>query len=109
MKPVLHFRVFAVRHSQVGPRGEATSHCMSLPGNFGAGNVTRVIADKVPLAGKPLAYQRWLSRERHALRVVLEIYKTIAVVQLQLKQPEHCKSQKTRNLRPRVAAHGGEV
>jgi hypothetical protein len=55
------------------------------------------------------AYQRWLSRERHALRVVLEIYKTIAVVQLQLKQPEHCKSQKTGNLRPGVAAHGGEV
>ena len=27
---------------------------MSLPGNFGAGNVTRVIAAKVPLACKPL-------------------------------------------------------
>ena len=26
---------------------------MSLPGNFGAGNVTRVIADKVPLACMP--------------------------------------------------------
>jgi len=48
MKPVLHFRVFAVRHSQVGPRGEATSHCMSLPGGFDAGNVTRVMAAKVP-------------------------------------------------------------
>src|ERR1019366_2182725 len=50
-----------------------------------------------------------ISRKARALRVVLEIYQTIAVVQLQLKQPEHCKSQKTGNLRPGVAAHGGVV
>ena len=40
----------------------------------------------------------------HPFRVVLKIYKTIAVIQLHLKQPKHCKPQKAGNLRPGVAA-----
>ena len=49
-------------------------------------------------------YQGWLSHERlHAFRVVLEIHKAVAVVQLHLKQPKHCKPQKAGNLRPGVA------
>lgn len=55
------------------------------------------------------AFQR-LSHERaHALGVVLEIHKPVTVVQFHLKLPQHGKSQKARNLRPRVAANGGEV
>ena len=54
-------------------------------------------------------FQR-LSRERvHALGVVLEIHKPVTVVQLNLKLPQHGKTQKARNLRPCVAAYGGEV
>jgi len=55
------------------------------------------------------AHQAWLSRERHAFRVELEIHEAIAVVQLQLKFPEHFKSQEAGNLRPDLAAHIGEV
>ena len=53
---------------------------------------------------------RGLSHERiHALGVILEIHKAVAVVQFHLKLPEHRKPQKAGNLRPGVAAHGGEV
>jgi hypothetical protein len=46
-----------------------------------------------------------LSRVRvHTLRVVLEIDKTVAVVQLHLKDPQHFKPQQTGNLRSGVAA-----
>src|SRR5580698_8706785 len=38
------------------------------------------------------------------LRVVLEIHKTVAVVQFHLKDPQHFKPQQTGNLRPGVAA-----
>src|ERR1017187_8476243 len=55
------------------------------------------------------SFQR-LSHERaHALRVVLEIHKPVTVVQFHLKLPQHCEPQKAGNLRPSVAAYGGEV
>ena len=54
-------------------------------------------------------HQARLSHEMHAFRVELEIHKTVAVVQLQLKLPEHFEPQKAGNLRPGLAAHVGEV
>jgi hypothetical protein len=58
------------------------------------------------LIGGPAA----LSREGvHTLRVVLEIHKTVAVVQLHLKDPQHFKPQQTGNLGPGVAAQAGKV
>jgi hypothetical protein len=53
---------------------------------------------------------QWLPSERvHALGVVLEINKAVAIVQFHLKLSQHGKPQKAGNLRPGVAAYGGEV
>ena len=69
-----------------------------------------VIPVKIRMCAPDEPYQGWLSRERvHTLWVVLEIHKPVAVVQLNLKLPEHCEPQKAGNLRPGVAAYGGEV
>ncbi len=51
------------------------------------------------------AVSAYLSHEKlHALGIVLEIHKAVAVVQFHLKQPEHGKPQKTGNLRPGATA-----